>query len=102
MDNTINVGMGSKDLVQCLLICDVDLVEVWSLAAEELDAVEGDFGGIVQAVDDHNLVAMLEEGERGEGAYVTGSTESKVSVWSLEHFGVEDGGANQDAALPSG
>jgi hypothetical protein len=58
--------MRSKDLVQCFLICDVDLVEVGSLAAEELDAVEGDFRGIVQAVDDYDLITILEESERGE------------------------------------
>ena len=43
VDNAVNAGMRHKDLVQCLFICDVDLVEVWSLAAEQLDAVEGDF-----------------------------------------------------------
>jgi hypothetical protein len=58
--------MRSKDLVQCILICDVDFVEVWSLSAEELDAVEGDFRGIVQTIDDYDLVAMLEESQRGE------------------------------------
>jgi hypothetical protein len=66
VDNAVNVGMRRKDLVQCLFVCDVDLVEVWSLAAEQLDSVKGDFRGIVEAVDDHNFVAMFEKGESGE------------------------------------
>lgn len=66
MDNAVNVRMRCKDLVQCLFISDVNLVEVWSFAAEQLDAVEGDFRGIVEAVDDHNFVAMFEEGKSGE------------------------------------
>jgi hypothetical protein len=66
VDNTINVGMRSEDVVQCHFICDVDLVEVWSLAAEEFDAVEGDLGGIVQIIDYHDFIAMFKEGQRGE------------------------------------
>lgn len=58
--------MRCKDLVQCLFICDVNLVEVWSLAAEQLDALEGDFRGIVEAVDNHNFAAMFKKGESGE------------------------------------
>jgi len=74
MDDTVDIGILSKDFVQCLFVCDIDMVEVWSLPAEQLDAVEGDFGGIVETVDDHDLVAMLEESERGEGSDVTGSS----------------------------
>ena len=74
MDDTVDIGILSKDFVQCLFVCDIDMVEVWPFAAEQLDAVEGDFGGVVETVDDHDFVAMLEESERGEGSDVTGSS----------------------------
>jgi hypothetical protein len=102
VDNAVDVGMRSKDFVQCLLICNIDFVEVWSLAAEKLDAIEGDFGGVVQAVDDHDLVAMLEEGQRGEGPNVAGtSVRLNISVASRA-CRRNDGGADQSPALPSG
>jgi hypothetical protein len=43
MNHAVYVGMRSKDFVQCFLICDVDFVEVWSLATEKFDAIKGDF-----------------------------------------------------------
>jgi hypothetical protein len=33
-----------------------------ALAADELDAIEGDFGRIVEVVNDDNVIAGLEKG----------------------------------------
>lgn len=76
VDNTVNIGMRSKDFVQCFLIRNIDLVEVWSLATEELDAIERDFRRIVQAVDDHDFVAMLKERKRGKRTNIAGASVS--------------------------
>ena len=46
----------------------------WALAAQQLNAVQADFGRVVQAVDDDDLVAVLEEGEGCEGANVASAT----------------------------
>jgi hypothetical protein len=61
VNDTVDVWMRSKDLVQALLVCDVDLVKFRSLSAEQLNAIEGNLRGVVQAVDNHDLVAMLEQ-----------------------------------------
>ena len=74
MNNTVNIWMGSEDFVQSLLVCHIDLVEYWSLTAKKLNAVKGNFRGIVERIDDYDLVAMLEERERGERSNVSGST----------------------------
>lgn len=44
------------------------------MASDELDAVD-DFGrGVVEVVDDDNLVASFEESDDGEGANVAAAT----------------------------
>ena len=39
VDNAVNVGVLCKDLVKTFFICDIDLIEVWPLSADELNAV---------------------------------------------------------------
>lgn len=41
VDDAVYVGMCCKDLAQCLLIGNVDLVEGWPFAADQLNAVQG-------------------------------------------------------------
>ena len=74
MDDAVELGMFDKDLLECFLVGDIDLVEGWSLPAEEFDAIKGDFGGIVQAVNNHHFISMLEEGKGSERANVAGSS----------------------------
>lgn len=74
MDDTVNLGVLSEDLVESSLVCDIGLVELRSLAADELNAVEGDPGGVVEVIDDHDLVAILEQRKCGERANVAGTT----------------------------
>lgn len=74
MNDAVNLGVSRKDLVELLLVGDVGLVELGSLAANELNAVEGDLGRVVETVYNDNLVAILQECKRCEGANVAGAT----------------------------
>ena len=66
VDDTVDIRMRSEDLVQSFFICDIDLVELWSLSAEQLNAVEGNLGGIVEGIDDDDFVTMLKKGKARE------------------------------------
>lgn len=74
MNDRVNGRVLGEDIVERCLIVDVDLVEVRATATDELNAIKGHFGGVVKIVDDDNIVAMLEEGQRGERANVASST----------------------------
>lgn len=63
-----------EDLVQFLLVGDVRRVVLGPLAADELNAVEHLFGGVVEVVNDDDLVVGLEESESSERADVAGAT----------------------------
>ncbi|GJC78324.1 hypothetical protein ColLi_01162 [Colletotrichum liriopes] len=66
VDDTVNLGVLLEDLIEAGLVGDVNLVEVGALAAQELNAVDGDLGRVVEAVDNDNIVAVLEQREGGE------------------------------------
>ena len=51
MNDAVNVWMFGKDFLESFRVCDVDVVELWSLSAYQLDAVENLGGCIVEAVD---------------------------------------------------
>ena len=70
MDHAVNVWMRLEDFVEVLLFPDVDLKELGSLSADELDTIDGFFGGVVEVVCDYNLVVCFKQGKRSEGAYV--------------------------------
>lgn len=88
MDDTVNVRVRLEHLIYAIFIGDVDLVEVWSFTAEEFNAIEGHFRGIVKTVDDDNLVSMLEEGERCERPDITGSSAPLMLAFSHETVAV--------------
>jgi hypothetical protein len=62
VDHVIDVWVLLEDLVQRSLICDIDLVEGGPLAADELDAVYDFLGGVVEVVDDDDLVIGFKKG----------------------------------------
>lgn len=74
MNDTVNRGVLLEDLVESLLVLDVGLIELGSLAADELDAVESDLGGVVEVIDNYHFVSVLEQRQRSEGANVAGTT----------------------------
>ena len=82
VDNAVNVGVGLEDLVEALLVSDIELNELGLLAGDQLNAVQGLGGGVVQVVGHDNLVPSLEQGEGGERANVARATADMVS-WDL-------------------
>ena len=74
MDDVVNVWVLLEHLVERSLILDIELVELWPLAADELNAVDNLLGGVVEVVDNDDLVASFEESERCERANVASAT----------------------------
>lgn len=70
MNNTVDVRMGSEDAVKGSFITHIDIMKMRSLSAYQFNAIEGFFGGIVEVVDDDDLVVGLEQGKGSEGANV--------------------------------
>src|SRR5437762_14042005 len=78
MNYTVYIWTGCKDLVKGSFISDINIVEVWFLAADQFHAVEDFLGRIVEIVHYDDLVASLEEREGGERADVARTT-GKIS-----------------------
>lgn len=78
VNNAVDLGVLGKHIVEAGLVCDVDLVEGRTLAANKLDAVYGGLGRVEETIDNDDIVAVLEEGEGGEGPDVA-STTAKAS-----------------------
>lgn len=78
MDHAVNGGVLLEDLVEGRFVCNVCFVELGPLARDELDAVEGDLGRVVEVVDNHDIVAVLEERKGGEGANVASATAGMI------------------------
>lgn len=74
VNNAVNVGVGSKDLVERSWVGDISLHEFRPLAADQFDAVDNFGGRIVQVVSDNDFVASLEEGEGRERADIARSS----------------------------
>jgi hypothetical protein len=76
VNHVVDVGVLSEDLVQSRFVCHVGFVEGGLLAADHFNAVQHLLGGIVQVVDDDDLVIGLQQRERCERADVARSTAS--------------------------
>jgi hypothetical protein len=74
VDDTVDVRVSFKHLVEGGFVSDIELRELGLLARDQLDAVKGFGGGVVQVIGDDDLVPGLEQGEGSEGANVAGST----------------------------
>jgi hypothetical protein len=74
VDNTVNVGVLCEDFVETFFVCDIDLIEVWPLSADELNAVQRNLGRVVEAIDNYNLVTMFEESQGRERPNVAGAS----------------------------
>ena len=74
MNDTVDLWVSRKDLIEGWFIGDVDLVEVWSLSAKEFDSVEDDLGRVVQTIYDDDFVAMFQQCQGCEGTNVTSTT----------------------------
>lgn len=60
VDDAVNLGMRIEDLVERGLVGYVDIVEGGSLAADKLDAVDGNGRGVIEVIDDYDIVVILE------------------------------------------
>jgi hypothetical protein len=63
-----------ENLIDSLLVCNVELVKGRAAAANQLNAVEGDLGGVVEGVNNNDIVAVLKESKGGERTNVSGTT----------------------------
>lgn len=74
MDDRVNSRVLVEHVVKGLLVGDVNLVEVGTAATEELNAVKSNLGGVVEAVYNNDIVAVLKESQGSKGANVAGAT----------------------------
>lgn len=74
MDDIVNLWVLFENLLQLGLVGNVDVVDFWLLAANELDTVCDLFERVVVVVYDDDIVAGLEKGEGSERTNVSGTT----------------------------
>jgi hypothetical protein len=74
MDDAVNVWVFGEDLVQLFFVCNVKFVVLGSATADELYAVEDFCGGIVEVVDNDDVIVGFEKGKGCEGADVACTT----------------------------
>lgn len=86
VDDAVDIRVFLEYGVELLLVGDVGLVKRGSLSRNELDAVEGDLGGVVEVIYNDDLVAVLQKSQRREGANVAGSTAGSLCQ-NVGHFG---------------
>lgn len=63
VDYTVQIGMGLKDFVKCLLVGNIDLSKLRPLPTDQFNAIQGLDGGIIQVISDDNLVTGFEQGQ---------------------------------------
>jgi hypothetical protein len=80
VDDTVDVRVLLEDIVEILLICDVDLIIVRLLAADELYSVQGFWRRVVEVVDNDNLVAGVQQRKDRKGANVASAAVSRSAV----------------------
>ncbi len=74
MYHAVDGWVFGEDGVEGRLIGHVNLVKAGTLAAYELDAVDGDLGRIVEIVNNHHVVIVFEKCEGSKRANVAGAT----------------------------
>jgi hypothetical protein len=70
----IDIRMLTKHLIQSCFVGDVYIVVNGTLPGDEFDAIDAFFRGIVEIVDDDDLVFCLEKSECSEGADVASAS----------------------------
>lgn len=66
MNDTVNLWVLGKYFIQLLLIRNVTLVVLRALARDQLDAIDAFFRGIVEVVNNDDVVVSLEKSDDGE------------------------------------
>jgi hypothetical protein len=62
VDYAVNGGVFIKYPVQGSFVGDIDIVEGWPPAAEQLYPIHGNCRGVAKVVDNHDIISMLEKG----------------------------------------
>ena len=83
MDNAVNLWVVLKHLINRLLICNVQMLELGALPTDQLYAIIDLGRGVVQVVGHHNVVAGFKQRKGCERTNVTGSTAQSSLV---SHF----------------
>ena len=73
-----------KDLVERCLVRHVDVVVGWALSGNELDTSYTLCGGVVEVVDDDDVVAGFDQGEGSERTYVASATREVLVACSWQ------------------
>lgn len=60
MYDTVDVWMGIEDLIDCSLIPHINIVKYRSFAAYQFNAIECFFRGVLEIVEDNDIVVCLE------------------------------------------
>lgn len=76
VNDVVDVWVLLKHLFEGGFILDVGLVEVWPLAADELDTIQDLLRGVVKVIDNDDLVAGIEKSKGCERANVASATGS--------------------------
>lgn len=81
MNDIVNLWVLLENLLQLGLVGDVDVVDLWLLAANKLNAVCDLFERVVVVVYDDDIVSGLEESEGSERTNVSGTTGQVLDVF---------------------
>lgn len=87
MNDAVNVRVFLENLIETSLVGDINVVELWPLAADEFNAIEDLLGSIVKIVGDDHFVVCIKEGQRGERTNVTAPTRAE-SMYGVRLNGV--------------
>ena len=73
MDNAVDVWVLFEYLVKRAGYGNIDIVEIWLLAADELDTIHSFLRRVVEVVRDDNFVISLQKSQGSERANIAGS-----------------------------
>ena len=61
VNDAVDIRVVLEDFVERSRLCDIDVVEIWALAADEWNAINGLLRGIPKIVSNDNLVVGFKE-----------------------------------------
>ena len=73
MNDAVDVRVCLEDIVKSSLVHNVKLEELWSLSANEFNAIDNFLGRIVEIVRENDFVVCFQKSESGERANVAGT-----------------------------
>lgn len=80
MNHAVDGGVLLEDGVERRLVSHVDLVKRRASPTEKLDAIRGDLRGVVEVVDDDDVIVVLEESKSRKGPNVASPSTKKMRL----------------------